>query len=405
MPHALLIHLNPLSVRRFYAVLLFSGGFFLFGILCGLTMAQTTERVDPVSEFLSSVARGPRKFGLHWIRGLWIRRLWIRRLWIRGLPGRFAAQDGGSGGERRDPALGRRVLKAGLGLFWVLDGLLQAQPAMGSSVFVNEVFKANLSGQPSWYRMLLESFIRIWDENLVLMSVASVYIQLGLGAMILLGRNGPVGKIGLWLSIAWGAGVWVFGEGMGGILTGRPTWLSGDPGAVLLYIAGAALLLMPSGWWRNGRVTGIVAWGMAGYWFCGALVQALPGDGFWTSRGLSAVFLSVAANPQGAWTAAPIDSMAAAAKSAPVFWNAFFAAAMAAVGFGFLQYREGVKKWSWAGVILVWLAFIWWVGQDFGVLGGVGTDPNSAPLAALLMVGAWLLPDAPGLAQTTEKQL
>ena len=29
-----------------------------------------------------------------------------------------------------------------------------------------------------------------------------------------------------------------------------------------------------------------------------------------------------------------------------------------------------------------------WLGQDFGVLGGVGTDPNSAPVFALVIVAA-----------------
>ena len=29
---------------------------------------------------------------------------------------------------------------------------------------------------------------------------------------------------------------------------------------------------------------------------------------------------------------------------------------------------------------------VWWAGQDFGILGGMGTDPNTVPLVALLMV-------------------
>lgn len=379
----LLSQFDPLSVRRFYAVLLFSGFFFLFGVLCGLAVVRTVDRSDSTTKYPASVARGPRKFDLLWVRGF------LGRVF----PKRDALED-----TQRDPLIGRRVLRTGLGLFWVLDGLLQAQPAMGTSLLVNEVFKANLSGQPSWYRAILEFFIRVWEGDRILADVASVYIQIVLGVMILLGRNSPIGRLGLWFSIVWGAGVWVFGEGMGSILTGSVTWLSGDPGAVLLYIAGAALLLVPSGWWKNGRVPGIVAWGMAVYWFCGALVQALPGSGYWAGRGLANVFSSVAANPQSVWTAAPIQSMADATERAPIFWNAFFTAAMATVGFGFLQGRKCrsgcLKKWAWAGAILVWLVFIWWTGQDFGVLGGVGTDPNSAPLVALLMVGAWLLPDA-----------
>lgn len=40
---------------------------------------------------------------------------------------------------------------------------------------------------------------------------------------------------------------------------------------------------------------------------------------------------------------------------------------------------------------VVWLFFSWWMGQDFGVMGGVGTDPNSSPVLALLLLAAWRL--------------
>jgi hypothetical protein len=41
-------------------------------------------------------------------------------------------------------------------------------------------------------------------------------------------------------------------------------------------------------------------------------------------------------------------------------------------------------------VVLVFLFFVWWFGQDFGQLStlivGTPTDPNTAPLLALLLV-------------------
>jgi hypothetical protein len=41
-------------------------------------------------------------------------------------------------------------------------------------------------------------------------------------------------------------------------------------------------------------------------------------------------------------------------------------------------------------VTMGWLGVLWWLGQDFGVLGGVGTDPNTAPVFALVLgAAAW----------------
>ncbi|MFF2809551.1 hypothetical protein ACFVT2_20675 [Streptomyces sp. NPDC058000] len=55
----------------------------------------------------------------------------------------------------------------------------------------------------------------------------------------------PTVKPALAASIAWSLGVWWFGEGVGGVLTGTASPVSGAPGAVILY-ALLAVLLWPT---------------------------------------------------------------------------------------------------------------------------------------------------------------
>ena len=44
-------------------------------------------------------------------------------------------------------------------------------------------------------------------------------------------------------SIAWALAVWWLGEGLGGVLTGAASPVTGAPGAALLYALAAVLLL------------------------------------------------------------------------------------------------------------------------------------------------------------------
>ncbi len=52
-------------------------------------------------------------------------------------------------------------------------------------------------------------------------------------------------RVALAASIAWAIGVWWFGEGLGGVLSGAAGPLNGAPGAVIIY-ALLAVLLWPA---------------------------------------------------------------------------------------------------------------------------------------------------------------
>ena len=139
----------------------------------------------------------------------------------------------------------RALLWWGLGVLWFIDGVLQAQPAMPNNGFVLDVLAPALAGQPSWYIRILGWNIQFWTDHPVGADVAAMLLQVWMGILLLVGMDRFWGRLALWFSIAWGFGIWIFGEGMGGILTGKVTWLNGAPGSVLFYVASAALLLLP----------------------------------------------------------------------------------------------------------------------------------------------------------------
>ena len=153
---------------------------------------------------------------------------------------------------------GRQILRYGLGGLWILDGLLQAQPNMFTTDFyawyppriMESVLQTAADDQPAWLAAVMKDSAHIWGLHPILFNVGAILIQLLIGVLILFGRFGRVTRSALWLSIVWGAAVWVFGEGMGGILTGS-TYFDGAPGAVLLYVIGAMLLLMPAQRWQS----------------------------------------------------------------------------------------------------------------------------------------------------------
>lgn len=58
-------------------------------------------------------------------------------------------------------------------------------------------------------------------------------------------------------------------------------------------------------------------------------------------------------------------------------------------GIAILTLVSRPERVEWMGMSLAVLFVLWWIGMDFGVLGGVGTDPNTAPLMALAVVARY----------------
>lgn len=150
-------------------------------------------------------------------------------------------------------------------------------------------------------------------------------------------------------SIAWALGVWYLGEGLSGLAGGQASLITGAPGSALLLavLAGAA---WPS---RDGSREAPAPWlpfAWAVVWVAAAVFQAMPGQT--GPHGLLLVILLVAAEYL--------------------------------IGLGALAPRTRIPALT---VGLALTVVFWVVGQDLGGLTtGQATDPNSAPILALMAI-------------------
>lgn len=281
-----------------------------------------------------------------------------------------------------------QVLRISLGLLWIVDGLLQAQPRMPAG-FVSQVIEPGMAAGPSWLAELAEPLTRVWLHHPVTADAATVWIQLGLGVLILIGgRGGRLELAVLWASVAWSVFIWVVGEFLGGIAQPGASWLMGSPGAVLVYPVMALLLLAGRGrsaatmarWCRRAGACWLLA---------GAVLQAVPWEGNWTADGLADPFRDGSQSAQPAVLLDPIRGMLNFALANPVLLNGILLLLLAGTGIGlWLSPARPVLLLA----ILICLA-TWWLAQDFGVIGGYGTDPNTALPVALLLLAGWPPPE------------
>jgi hypothetical protein len=270
----------------------------------------------------------------------------------------------------------RRDLQVGLGLLWLLDGALQAQPFMFTRRFATQLIAPTGQGQPG----VVSGPVHLASVMIAAHPFASnlffVGVQLLLGVGLLVRRSARVTLIA---SIGWALGVWYLGEGLSGLASGHASLLTGAPGSALLYAVIAAAA------WPTGRVGQAPArwlvWVWALLWVGSAVLQLLPGQN--TGQDLSGLLTTAAG--QDPHSLAGFDTSAANSVSRTGALAVYgLAAAEILVGIGALLRRTR----AWALVIgFLLIIAIWAVGQGFGLLfSGQATDPNSGPLIAMMAV-------------------
>ena len=317
------------------------------------------------------------------------------RVWRHPAPG--ARPERGADREAR----GRRLLRTGFGLLWILDGILQAQPKMAGGLAA-QVIQPTAAASPAWVQHVANWGGTIWSYHPITSGAATVWIQVGLGAWLLIAAHGPWSRLAGLAAVAWGLVVWVFGESFGGIFAPGLSWLTGAPGAVLLYVVAGALVALPQDAWRGPRVGRLVLGG-TGLFFIGmAVLQAWPGRGFWPGPGhgqpgtLAGMVQQMAATPQPRVLSALVARFGSVAASNGFAVNLVAVIALAATGAAFVTGRPRLVRYAvWSG--LVFCLADWVLIQDFGFWGGLGTDPNS-------MIGWILLFSAGYLALTPAPQ-
>lgn len=278
-----------------------------------------------------------------------------------------------------------RTLRLGLGILWLLDGLLQAQPGMFTMDMVSTIMQPAANGQPGWLTGLIDWSIRLVTPHLIAFNWLVVALQLLIGALLLWPRP-RARRAGLWLSLSWGFIVWLFGEGLGQLLTGSSTFLTGAPGSAFFY-ALLALMLLLRGGRREPQRTGLHPFGsVVALSFAGAaLLQLAPI--FFTPLGLAAPFGQGAMMTQPAFMRSLLDACATFASLHAVWLNIALVALFAALAV-WLWLRPAVQGPYIAAAVL--FLILWVLGQDAGMFwSGMATDPNTAPVLALALLAAW----------------
>ncbi len=290
---------------------------------------------------------------------------------------------------------GRPVLRTGFGLLWILDGVLQAQPAMPAGL-PGTVIAPVAASSPRWVQHLTNWAATGWSFHPVQAGAAAVWIQVGIGLWLLGARRGLWSRAAGAVSVGWGLVVWTFGEAFGGIFAPGLSVLSGAPGAVLFYCLAGCLVALPDRSWQSPALGRRVLGGLGLFLIGMAVLQAWPGRGFWSGTAahgkpgaLASMIASMDTTPQPAPIARLVTDFAVFAASHGFGVNLFAVIALAAIGAGLLAGNRRLL-----GPVLVVMAVLciadWVLIEDFGFFGGVGTDPNSMIPLLLVAVGGYL---------------
>jgi hypothetical protein len=308
-----------------------------------------------------------------------------------GATGPGPVRSGGPAGEaavvgaRSRVAFGRRGLRLALGALWILDGLLQFQPALRTARFAREVVTPAADGQPAWVAWPVHHASSLLAAHPAAGGAACGAVQLLLGVGLLRRRTVRPALVG---SIVWAVSVWVVGEGLGGLAGGTSSFLTGAPGAAALYA-----LLAAAAWPDETGATGSATDPVAP-WFASAWA------GLWVVLGASSLFpagrsgagvagqLRDVAATVPAWLAGIDRGAADLAGAAGLATVLFFGVVPVLIGLGGLATGRSRRWAARAGIGLAVAA--WVVGQGMGQLAsGTSTDPNTAPL--LVLAGLALL--------------
>jgi cytochrome oxidase Cu insertion factor (SCO1/SenC/PrrC family) len=314
---------------------------------------------------------------------------------------------------------GRQVLRIGFGVLWLFDGILQAQPQMPAGL-PTEVITPAAQGSPAWVQDLANWGGNAWSYHPIQAAAAVVWIQVGIGLWLLVAVRGRWSRIAGVASAVWGLSVWVFAEAFGSMFGPGASWLTGVPGAALVYAVAGVLIAMPPRAWRT-LLPGRLLLGGAGLFFLGmAAMQAWPGNGFWqdgsTGR-LASMVQSMVSTPQPHFLADLLRSFASFAAANGFAVNMVVVVVLAVLGAVFLTAalptapRAAAGPSRAAGLVAgvagavsaraygvtrvaviagaVFCLAVWVLVQDCGFFGGVGTDPNSMIPTILLFAAGF----------------
>jgi cytochrome oxidase Cu insertion factor (SCO1/SenC/PrrC family) len=315
---------------------------------------------------------------------------------LRSMQYRRAVASGGQFPPPRRPVPpeppARRLLRIGFGALWVIDGLLQLQQSMPLGL-PSDVLRPAAFASPQWVQRLVGFGVDTWTRHPTAAASSAVWIQLGIGILLLLAPRGRWSRLAGLGSVGWGLVVWVFGEAFGGLFAPGLTVLFGAPGGALLYVMAGGLLALPDRAWVGERLGRAIVASAGVFLLVMALLQAWPGRGFWQGGTaakpgtLAGMVRQMAATPQPHFLSSAVASFASFDEAHGWAVNLFVVVALSATGLALLSGRRRLLYPTVICLIVLGLAN-WVLIEDFGVWGGTGTDPNSmVPFLLLLLTG------------------
>jgi hypothetical protein len=289
---------------------------------------------------------------------------------------------------------GRRLLRIGFGLLWMFDGILQGQTSMPLGMTTSAI-EPTARASPDFVQHIVGFGVTIWNDHPVVVAVAVVWIQLGIGMWLVVAPRGYWSRAAGLVSVAWALVVWVFGEAFGALFAPGVSWLFGAPGAALFYCFAGVLIALGDRRWADGRLGQAILRSMGVFFLVMAGLQGWPGRGFWQGTGsharpagsLFGMVRDMAATPQPHLFSSWLSSFASFDSAHGFAVNLFVVIVLALIGFGLLASRPEIVRWTTVTAVVTCMAD-WILVQDLGFFGGTGTDPNSMiPIALLVAAG------------------
>lgn len=273
--------------------------------------------------------------------------------------------------------MGPRRLQIGLGLLWLLDGALQFQPFMFTKSFFAGVLGMANMGLPGPVATAVYPIAELVVAHPAVWNALFASLQVALGAGLLYRRTARVALIA---SVPWALGVWVIGEGFGGLFMGT-SLLIGAPGAAVLY-AVLAVLAWPSLGAPARDLVGRTAWCLT--WAGSALLEFEV-----INHDASVPGAQIADGSPGepAWLAWLDRTAGHALHGQGVGFAVALGVSGGLIGLG-VWWRRSAPVAVIAGIVLA--VGVGVIGQDLGnIATGQGTDPGTGPLLVLFALALW----------------
>jgi hypothetical protein len=277
---------------------------------------------------------------------------------------------------------GRTFMRVGLGLLWLLDGLLQIQGDMPLGL-ASQVLDGSKDQSPSWMHGPINVAVNLWNQHPVALATSVTWIQIGIG-LLLIASSRRLGRMAAAFSVLWAFVVWVT-AGCGGVLGSEASLLFGWPGAPVFYgVMGVLVALEPATFQHAARLTSSKVMGIV--LVLGGLIQLRPGTGAWSqgsANAINAMVSDMTSAHQPGLLRHVVRAMGTIARATGPGLN--LAVALGAIGLGVAWWvaRSGPTRRLVALTGMSALV-VWVLVQDTGLFGGLSTDPNSMlPLALL----------------------